>query len=57
MRVPEVLLSGNHERIRMWRRREAIRRTQLRRPDLLDGRTLSDEDKRLFNEIKKEELR
>jgi len=57
LRVPEVLLSGNHERIRMWRRREAIRRTMLRRPDLLEGRALSDEDKRLFNEIKKEELR
>ena len=54
-RVPEVLLSGNHERIRIWRRREAIRRTLSRRPDLLEGRMLSDEDKRLLNEIKKEE--
>jgi len=57
MRVPEVLLSGNHERIRVWRRREAIRRTLTRRPDLLEGRSLSDEDNRLFHEIKKEELR
>jgi tRNA (guanine37-N1)-methyltransferase len=53
-RVPEVLLSGNHERIRLWRRREALRRTWIRRPDLLTGRALSDEDKTLLNEIKRE---
>lgn len=53
-RVPEVLLSGNHERIRLWRRREALRRTWLRRPDLLAGRDLSDEDKTLLREIKRE---
>ncbi|MBI4365026.1 MAG: tRNA (guanosine(37)-N1)-methyltransferase TrmD [Candidatus Latescibacteria bacterium] len=56
-RVPEVLLSGNHERIRLWRRREALRRTWNRRPDLLEGRELSDEDKRLLKEIKGEVAR
>jgi tRNA (guanine37-N1)-methyltransferase len=54
-RVPDVLLSGDHERIRLWRRREAIRRTGLKRPDLLLGRTLSKEDQELLDEIKKEE--
>ncbi len=53
--VPETLLGGNHEQIRIWRRREALRRTLRRRPDLLRNRALSDEDKRLLNEIEKEE--
>ena len=56
-RVPDVLLSGDHERIRVWRRREALRRTWLRRPDLLLGRKLSDEDRTLLEEIKREEGR
>jgi len=56
-RVPDVLLSGDHERIRVWRRREAVRRTWLKRPDLLLGRKLSDEDQSLLDEIKKEEGR
>jgi tRNA (guanine37-N1)-methyltransferase len=54
-RVPDVLLSGDHERIRVWRRREALRRTWRRRPDLLLGRTLCREDQELLDEIKKEE--
>ncbi|MDQ7786384.1 MAG: tRNA (guanosine(37)-N1)-methyltransferase TrmD [Thermodesulfovibrionales bacterium] len=52
--VPEVLLSGNHKDILQWRRKEALRRTLERRPDLLEKRTLSDEDKRLIQEIKEE---
>ena len=56
-RVPEVLLSGNHERIRLWRRREALRRTWIRRPDLLAGRELNEEDKKLLKDIKREEER
>lgn len=35
--VPDVLLSGNHERIRQWRKQQALRRTRDRRPDLLEG--------------------
>jgi tRNA (guanine37-N1)-methyltransferase len=56
-RVPDVLLSGDHERVRVWRRREALRRTWLKRPDLLLGRALCKEDQELLDEIKKEEGR
>jgi tRNA (guanine37-N1)-methyltransferase len=42
--VPEVLLSGHHEEIRRWRRRESLRRTRERRPDLLAKADLDDED-------------
>jgi len=49
--VPEVLLSGNHQQIRRWRRREALRRTLQRRPDLLQGTVLSYEDQALLQEI------
>jgi len=48
--VPEVLRSGDHGRIERWRRREAIRRTQARRPDLLAQRGLSDDERRLLEE-------
>lgn len=48
MRVPEVLLSGHHEQIRRWRRREQLRRTLARRPDLITGKALSDEDRALL---------
>lgn len=41
--VPEVLLSGHHEEIRRWRRREALRRTLARRPDLVDEAALDEE--------------
>jgi tRNA (guanine37-N1)-methyltransferase len=53
--VPEILKGGHHEEIRLWRRREALRRTLERRPDLLKGRPLSDEDRSLLDAIKKEE--
>jgi len=52
--VPEVLLSGHHERIRQWRRKEALRRTLQRRPDLLNKAHLGDEDQRLLDELRKE---
>jgi len=52
--VPEVLLSGDHERVRRWRRREALRATRERRPDLLRGARLSPEDERLLREIEDE---
>ena len=53
-RVPEVLLSGDHERIRIWRRKASLKRTLERRPDLLEGKKLSDEDQRLMAEIRAE---
>lgn len=46
MDVPPVLLSGNHGEVDRWRRREALRRTLERRPDLLEMAQLSDEDRR-----------
>ncbi len=48
--VPEVLLGGNHEQIRRWRRKRALEKTRRNRPDLLDGVALSDEDQRLLRE-------
>lgn len=51
-RVPEVLLSGNHEKIRIWRRKEALKRTLKRRPDLLKYVELTEEDELILKEIK-----
>jgi len=45
LRVPPVLLSGNHGEVDRWRRREALRRTRERRPDLLGAADLSDDDR------------
>jgi tRNA (guanine37-N1)-methyltransferase len=50
--VPEVLLSGDHKAIERWRRRESLRRTFGRRPDLLDPATLSDEDRRFLDSLR-----
>jgi len=47
-----VLLSGHHEEIRRWRKREALRRTLLRRPDLLDRAVLDEEDRRILEELR-----
>jgi tRNA (guanine37-N1)-methyltransferase len=51
MKVPEVLVNGNHEDIRRWRRRSALEKTLRNRPDLLDQVQLSDEDKEVLAEI------
>ncbi len=50
LRVPEVLLSGHHEKIRRWRRREQLRRTLARRPDLLGWESLTEEDRALLRD-------
>jgi len=52
--VPEVLLSGNHDAIMRWRRRESLRATLLKRPDLLKTAELTKEDTRVLDELKKE---
>ncbi|MFQ5465104.1 MAG: tRNA (guanosine(37)-N1)-methyltransferase TrmD [Thermodesulfobacteriota bacterium] len=52
MRVPAVLLSGDHGEIARWRRREAIRRTFQRRPDLLEGADLTDEEREFLKRLK-----
>jgi len=54
MRVPEVLLSGNHRAIAAWRRREQLRRTLQRRPDLLAQVTLSKADLNVLEELRRE---
>ena len=54
MVVPDVLLSGNHEAIRRWRRKEALRSTYMKRPELLQDRLFSEEDRRLLDEIVQE---
>jgi tRNA (guanine37-N1)-methyltransferase len=54
LKVPEVLLSGDHGRVAKWRRREALKRTLMRRPDLLEKAPLTDEDYRVISEIKEE---
>lgn len=48
-RVPDILTSGNHEKIAAWRHKESLRRTYLRRPDLLEGRTLSEQEIKWLN--------
>jgi tRNA (guanine37-N1)-methyltransferase len=54
MGVPPVLVSGNHGEVDRWRRREALRRTLERRPDLLDSAALSDDDRRVLDELRGE---
>lgn len=51
MEVPSVLLSGNHEEIRKWRRREALRKTIFKRPDLMNRFQPTEEDRRFTREI------
>jgi tRNA (guanine37-N1)-methyltransferase len=57
LKVPEVLMSGHHENIRRWRLKQALGRTWLRRPDLLEARKLSDEEKKLLGEFQREQAR
>lgn len=53
MRVPEVLLSGNHAAIEKWRRKEELRRTLERRQELLELAGLTDEDRAILDEMRK----
>lgn len=55
MKVPEVLLSGDHARIRRWRLKESIRLTYRNRPDLLKKRGMNEEEQMLFCEVLEEE--
>jgi tRNA (guanine37-N1)-methyltransferase len=54
LKVPDVLLSGNHQLIERWRKKESIKRTLLRRKDLLEDKELKKEDIELLEEIKQE---
>ena len=49
--VPEVLLSGDHEKIRLWRLKESLKKTKERRPDLLEGRVMTEEEARIYNNL------
>jgi tRNA (guanine37-N1)-methyltransferase len=54
LRVPETLLNGDHHEIRRWRREQQLRKTLANRPDLLEGATLSKEDRKLLDAIRLE---
>ena len=56
-RVPEVLLSGHHAEVRRWRKRAALTRTLERRPDLIAGASLDEEERKLLDEIRHERER
>jgi tRNA (guanine37-N1)-methyltransferase len=53
--VPPILLSGDHEEIRLWRRRESLRRTLEKRPELLEKARLSQEDRAILSELKEKD--
>jgi tRNA (guanine37-N1)-methyltransferase len=50
--VPPVLVSGHHEQVRRWRLRESLRRTLERRPDLLEGRATTAEERRILADLR-----
>ena len=52
LRAPEVLMNGDHQQIRKWRREQQLRKTLKNRPDLLEGAALSREDRRLLDAIR-----
>jgi tRNA (guanine37-N1)-methyltransferase len=52
IKVPEELMSGNHEEIRRWRRQRALEKTFRNRPDLLEGAVLNEEDRKFLNGIR-----
>jgi len=55
--VPEILISGDHRRVREWRRRKALEKTLKNRPDLLSGAMLDDEQRHWLAEMEKEQVR
>lgn len=54
LKVPEVLLSGNHAQIERYRQKESLKRTLIRRPDLFEQEELTDQEEKLLREIEKE---
>jgi tRNA (guanine37-N1)-methyltransferase len=54
LRAPEVLMNGDHQQIRRWRREQQLRKTLRNRPDLLDHVALSDGDQRMLEAIRNE---
>lgn len=54
-KVPDVLLSGDHQKIERWRRQESLRRTLKRRPDLLQHAKLTDEDREFLHSLERKQ--
>lgn len=54
-RIPDVLLSGHHAEIEKWRRRESLKRTMRRRPDILEKADLDEADRQLLDQIERED--
>ncbi|MCY8917203.1 tRNA (guanosine(37)-N1)-methyltransferase TrmD [Bacillus atrophaeus] len=54
LKVPEILLSGNHAKIKEWRKKESVKRTFLRRPDLLEHYPLTEQERKWISEWEKE---
>ena len=54
MAVPQVLLNGDHQQIRKWRRQQALEKTLRNRPDLLEGVVLGEEDAKILARIKRD---
>ena len=55
IKVPDVLMSGDHEKIRIWRLKESLKETWFKRPDLLEEKLLTKEESRLLEDIKREQ--
>jgi tRNA (guanine37-N1)-methyltransferase len=55
MAVPDILVSGDHAKIKKWRRMQALRKTAINRPDILENTNLTEEEKRFIEEVKKGE--
>ena len=53
MAVPDVLMSGDHKNIARWRKMQALGRTYQRRPDLIENRSLDEEERQLLDEFLK----
>jgi len=54
MKIPDVLVSGNHKEIWLWRRKEALRKTLRRRPDLMKKLQLTEDDKKILSDLEEE---
>ena len=54
MTVPDVLMSGHHKNIRRWRLEESLRKTYLRRPDLLENYAFTEEESQILENIKRD---
>jgi tRNA (guanine37-N1)-methyltransferase len=54
--VPDVLLSGHHQMIETWRKEQSVKRTLMKRPDLIKGIVLTDEEKKILQKVSKKDV-